>query len=223
MFPLILIILAQVSAAQGFSHEHNLILEGEKIMPRKGVFLVANQRLSDPRFRRTVILLLTHEEGGTVGVIVNRPTKIPVSEVFPNFSNKDIEASVLFFGGPVGIDSLIFLVRSNRSLPGVTHVMEDVYFGGDAEVLQKFIKGSTSVSKLRLYIGYSGWAPGQLDSEIKNGGWNLGSADSYTVFDKDFEKIWPHLIGPAVDHKLNIRYEWNLDFLNWKFSSFQTK
>jgi putative AlgH/UPF0301 family transcriptional regulator len=86
-------------------------LSGEVIL-QKGMFLVAHPDMLDPRFQQTVILLLSHGKRGTLGLIINRPTRTQLSQALPDLEIPNKARHLLFFGGPVGINSLLFLVRS---------------------------------------------------------------------------------------------------------------
>ncbi|MFQ5738337.1 MAG: YqgE/AlgH family protein [Acidobacteriota bacterium] len=169
----------------------------ETLTPGKGIFLVANPGLPDPRFRRTVVLLLVHDENGAAGLIINRATEIPLSEAVPDLKAPGKESQLLFFGGPVALNQLTFLTRTAQPPEGVTHVMADVYFSGDREWLQKLLEQKKNRKELRLYIGLSGWTKGQLHSEIDHGVWRLVQADPKVVFEKKSEDIWPDLSREA--------------------------
>lgn len=182
-------------------------LSQETIVPEKGVFLVASPDLLDPRFRRTVVLLLAHGEDGTLGLIINRATKVPLSDVLPNPKNPGNESHTLFFGGPVQLDGLLFLTRSAEPPERATHVMADVYFSGDRGLLEKLIGDNKDASELRTYLGRSGWAPGQLASEIAAGSWRLVRADAHTVFERDLDTIWRNLLEPPRPPPFIVRRE----------------
>ncbi|MFQ5790353.1 MAG: YqgE/AlgH family protein [Acidobacteriota bacterium] len=160
----------------------------------KGVFLVAKPRIAGGPFSRSVVLLLAHGESGTLGLIVNRATDIPLSQVLPDLNAADKESHSLFFGGPVTLSNLIFLFRSAEPPKRAEHVMGDVYYSGDREALEELLKRKKRAEELRLYIGHSGWAPGQLQREIARGDWQLARADAKTVFHNDPDTIWPDLI-----------------------------
>jgi putative transcriptional regulator len=153
---------------------------------------VAETQVEGPIFGQSVVLLLAHGDQGTLGLIINRPTLLPLSEVLPDIAQADKESRKLFVGGPVGIDNLIYLFRSDDALAGASHVTDDVYFSGDRQILQKVI-GSRESDRLRIYIGHSGWAPGQLDMEIARGDWQIVRADAGTIFDRYPERIWQKL------------------------------
>jgi putative transcriptional regulator len=161
------------------------------------IFLVATREMADPRFRQTVVLVTQPERGGPWGVIVNRPLDQPLSEVFPDHPALKGEKDVLHFGGPVESGGLVFLVRTPKPPPRSVPVLKNVYFTGDADWIDGFLKRTNPTQGLRVYAGYSGWATGQLQGEIARGGWHVLPADAATVFDKDSARIWPELIERA--------------------------
>jgi putative transcriptional regulator len=162
------------------------------------IFLVAKPELADPNFRETVVLVTQPRQGGPWGVIINRPLGQPLSKVFPDHDSLKGRKDVLFFGGPVARDGLVFLVRSRTPPPNSVPLLRDVYFTGDADWIDSQLKRPEPTRGLRVYSGYSGWASGQLQLEIARGGWHLQPADAATVFDKDPARIWPELIERAT-------------------------
>ena len=174
------------------------ILSRQALVPEKGIFLVATAGMRDPRFRRSVVLLLEHGENGTLGLIVNKVTEISLAQVLPDQGGGSRESNLLFFGGPVGPDGILFLTRSAEPPERAEHVMEDVYYSGDKNLLEKFLKQNKGSDELRIFVGNSGWSPGQLAAEIAEGAWRLVRGDSDTLFEKDLNDIWPDLIGPPA-------------------------
>ena len=170
------------------------------VQPDKGVFLVAKQGMLDPRFRRTVVLLVAHGPAGTLGVIVNRATEVSLEDVLPQLE-KPGGKSRLFYGGPVGLDTLMFLIRSEEPLEQTTNVMGDVYFGGDKNTLERLLEEERDSHQLRLFVGHSGWAPGQLDSELDRGDWRLFRANAFTVFEKRLDSIWSDFMEPPKSER----------------------
>ena len=158
------------------------------------IFLVASPELLDPNFRETVVLVTHPREGAPWGVIINRPLSQLLSEVFTDIETFKGRKDTLFFGGPVQRDGLVFLVRSPQPPPRAVAVLRDVYFISDIEWIEGLLQRREPARGLRVYSGYSGWAPGQLQSEIARGGWHVLPADAETVFDKDPAHIWPELI-----------------------------
>lgn len=168
------------------------------------IFLVAKRELSDPNFRETVVLVTHPRQGGPWGVILNRPLDQRLSEIFEHDTLKN-RKDVLFFGGPVARQGLVFLVRSDKPPPRSTPVLRDVYFVSDPDWIDELLKRPEPTRGLRVFSGYSGWAPGQLQSEIARGGWHVVPADAETVFDKAPSRIWPELIERATTKHTNTR------------------
>ena len=172
----------------------------QKVQPEKGVFLVAKQGMLDPRFRRTVVLLVAHGPAGTLGVIVNRATDVSLEDALPQLEKPGGKAR-LFYGGPVSLDTIMFLIRSEEPLEQATNVMGDVYFGGDKSTLERLLEEERDSHQLRLFVGHSGWAPGQLDSELDRGDWRLFRANAFTVFEKRLDSIWSDFMEPPKSER----------------------
>ena len=162
------------------------------------IFLVAGPELIDPNFRETVVLVTHPREGPPWGVIINRPLEHPLSEVFTEIETLKGRQDVLFFGGPVAYERLVFLVRTSQPPARAVEVLRDVYFVADIGWIEGLLRRPDPTSGLRVYAGYAGWAPGQLQGEIARGGWRVWPADAATVFDTDPARIWPELIKRAT-------------------------
>jgi putative transcriptional regulator len=171
------------------------------------VFLVAARDLNDPNFRQTVVLVTHPQQGGPWGVIINRPLRQRLSEVFTDHETLKGRKDVLFFGGPVARDGLVFLVRSASPPPRSVALLHDVYFTGDADWIDERLKRPEPTRGLRVYAGYSGWGPDQLQREIARGGWHVHPADAETVFDKAPSRIWPELIERATTKQVRYSLE----------------
>jgi putative transcriptional regulator len=167
------------------------------VAPAPGVFLVAKPSIDGGPFWQSVVLLLAHGDEGTLGIIVNRATDIPLSKVLSNLDKESVDPS-LHFGGPVGLDGLLFLFESDEPPKDAKSVMDGVYYSGDREVLQKLLKKKADRDPLKVYLGHAGWAPGQLQGEILRGSWSLVWADAFTVFRKSPDAIWPELAGSGA-------------------------
>jgi putative transcriptional regulator len=158
------------------------------------VLLVAARKMGDPRFRNTVVLLVQHGEGGSLGLIINRPTSILLSEALPDLKGASAAKHKVFFGGPVAINAMLFLVRGHTAPDNAEQVRTDIYVSGSRATLERMLGQGRSKNELRIYAGYAGWAAGQLDMEVLRGDWYLYPADARTIFDKDAEKLWNELI-----------------------------
>jgi putative transcriptional regulator len=171
----------------------------------KGKFLVASRRLGDPNFAETVVLLIEFGQSGTMGVVINRPTEAPLSTLLPAVKALQQRTDPVYLGGPVGRSQMIILARSSKPPEGSLQVFADVYTIGGQTVLQKILDQSGTDAKFRAYLGYAGWAAGQLEMEVSQGGWYIVPADAAAIFDKAATDIWPELIRSS-------EAEWVRDF-----------
>lgn len=160
----------------------------------KGIFLIAAPSLRDPNFRQTVVLLCEHGTEGALGVVVNRPTAMSISEALPRVPILEGQGHVIFSGGPVQTNQIMMLYRLNERLDNSHHVFEKVCLGGDAAQVDRILTANVGHEAFRAYLGYSGWGPGQLESEMKAGSWFTIPADPKAVFDKDPAHIWRDIV-----------------------------
>jgi putative transcriptional regulator len=161
---------------------------------KKGVLLVAHPSLTDPNFQQTVVLICEHEAEGTLGVIINRPTAVPLSEALPNVSVLKGTSYVLFAGGPVQPDGILMLFRIVEAPERMRKVIERVYLGLHQETLERVITKPQPTETFRAYAGYTGWAPGQLEFEMAMGSWAVIPADPTSIFDKAPETLWAEMV-----------------------------
>lgn len=160
----------------------------------KGIFLVASPGLRDPNFRQTVILLCKHGPEGALGVVVNRPTEINITEVLPQVPILEGQHHRVFSGGPVQRNNLLILYRTPEGSEDSHHVFNGVYMGGDMKDLEDLLLDPSSLGNFRAFMGYSGWAPGQLENEMRTGSWLTVPADSTTMFGKDHNSLWGNIL-----------------------------
>src|SRR5262245_7314000 len=163
-----------------------------------GIFLIARHDMKDPRFKETVLLVTQPPQGGPLGVIVNRPLPRLLSEVFPNPPALKGRKDVLFVGGPVSPDRVLFLVRTAKPPGRAIHVLTDVYLTRDAVWIDQLLQRVNPARVLRVFVGYSGWAQGQLQSELQRGDLYVLPADAGTIFEKEVSRIWPELVQRAM-------------------------
>jgi putative transcriptional regulator len=161
---------------------------------KKGVLLVAHPSLLDPNFQQTVVLVCEHGAEGTLGVIINRPTAVPLSEALPNMSVLKGTSYVLFAGGPVQPDGILMLFRVVEAPDQLRKVLDRVYLGLSREVLERIITKPNPTETFRAYAGYAGWAPGQVEFEMAMGSWAVVSADPSSIFDKAPETLWEEMV-----------------------------
>ncbi len=160
-----------------------------------GRLLVATPVLADPNFRRTVVLIVEHEPAeGTLGVVLNRPTDVPVGRVLEPWSQLVTGPSVVFRGGPVAPDSAlaIALVPGDAEPLGWHSLAADPAMSRlglvDLDAPPDLL--APAINRLRVYAGYAGWAPGQLKAEIDEGAWYVISAEPSDVFAAEPGGLW---------------------------------
>lgn len=151
-------------------------------------FLIAVPQLEDGFFIRSVVLLIHHDETGAMGLVVNRPLDLELSEVAQQHGIEDSKASgQVFFGGPIeGFRG--FVVHCGELCEDDTKIADGVLLTGSVEVLRTLlIDGQTD---FRLYLGYAGWGPGQLDQELAAGDWVTGEFQPSYLFDLKADDVW---------------------------------
>ncbi len=159
-----------------------------------GRLLVASRTLSGPIFGETVILLLEHGEAGATGVIVNRPTDAPLSELLPDFEALEQRSDRAWFGGPVGLGSaFLLLIRAERPPEGAREILDGVHISGDPDDLRTLL--AIEDSTFRGYLGYAGWGPSQLEGEMARRDWWVMSGDAAMTFTDDPARLWSELIA----------------------------
>lgn len=161
--------------------------------------LVATPLLGDPNFRRTVVLIVEHEvEEGTLGVVLNRPTTVGVDQVLQQWTELATDPSVVFKGGPVAPNSALALALVPgqdepvgwRALDGAPALARLGLLDLDAP--PRLL--APAIASLRVYAGYAGWSPGQLEAEIDEGAWYVVAAEPGDVFAAEPDRLWRQVL-----------------------------
>lgn len=157
-----------------------------------GRLLVAAPVLTDPNFARSVVLLLDHDEQGALGVVLNRPTQVGVCDVLDGWAELTGDPQVIFQGGPVGLDSAL-AVAVVPGEPGPEEPLGWRRVHGaiglvDLEAPPQVLAGE--LGALRVFAGYAGWTPGQLEQEIAEGAWYLVDAEPGDISAPHPEGLW---------------------------------
>jgi putative transcriptional regulator len=157
------------------------------------MLLVAHPAFRDLEYRQTVLLAAPAPNGGHVGVILNRPTKRSLGSLFPEHEPSKKVLDPVFYGGPFSRGALVALVRADHA-PGAGSVllMRNLYLAFRANTIDHVIE--TTPNDARYFVGYVGWRPGELKSEIDRGLWSVMNADSDTIFRKDTDGLWEELL-----------------------------
>lgn len=140
-----------------------------------GCILLANEALRDPNFAVTVVLICVHNDDGAYGLVLNRPSHMPLSEMFDvGPENRNVHRRV-YVGGPVRQETLQILQHTDSPVEGAYEVARKVHLGGNWESLEQILAADSA--RTRLFLGYSGWGANQLENEIVQGAWEVFSVD----------------------------------------------
>lgn len=160
-----------------------------------GTLLIAVPGLQGDEFHRTVIYLTSHDENGATGLVLNRPMKLFLGQIFPEIK----QTIPIFWGGPVGGDRLILLHNNPEQIPGSTEVGDSVYWGGDISAIKELLgTGEITPDDIRFFIGYSGWSLGQLEGEIQKKYW-LVEPPGFDPLSAQAENLWGQRICGKTD------------------------
>ena len=158
-----------------------------------GQLLVATPALTDPNFNRTVVFMLEHNDEGAIGVVLNRPSELPVATTIEPWAQHAVPPGVLFVGGPVSPSSVIALasVQLDDAGPNWNPILGRIGTV-DLEVDPADVPG---LDEVRMYAGYAGWAPGQLDAELVDEGWFVVDAELTDIHTDVPEELWWEVLG----------------------------
>jgi len=164
----------------------------------KGHLLVASPRMSDENFDRTIVFLIEHNHGA-VGVVLNRPGESAVQEHLPGWWDLASPPAVVFRGGPVQPTHAICLGISSDGEPraGFQPILGEL---GVVDLAKP--PDEAGVVRLRVFAGYSGWAPGQLEDELEAGGWFVAAAETSDVVSTSPGSLWRTVLRRQADPAL---------------------
>jgi putative transcriptional regulator len=173
---------------------------GRSVESMTGQLLVATPTLKDPNFDRTVVLLVAHETGGALGVVLNRATEVPVAEVLGNWGELAGDPAVLFEGGPVQPESAICLARTRPEVKKRVSGFHPVSGAlGTLDLSVDPDRMRDNVAGIRVFAGYSGWSAGQLEEEIAAGSWFVFDALPGDPFVERPDDLWAMVLRRQGD------------------------
>ena len=159
----------------------------------QGHFLVASNHLRDPNFYRSVILMLEHNDQTAMGLVINRPSSIAVDAAITELGKQPIGTDPIFAGGPVETSALFILHGCSDLAGNDEEVVPGIYVTGSNDSFDALVTDGVTCQnscKFRIYCGYAGWGPGQLEAEIGRGDWRSLPGESRIVFDEDPYTVW---------------------------------
>jgi len=183
----------------------------------RGQFLIAGRNLRDPNFFKTVVLIVEHGEGGAMGVVVNRPSGVTVTQALQKHFELPETGDMVYVGGPVERNALFILHNSAELDGGETPVLDGLYVGSSPDTFENIVRQAAegdSDLKFRVYFGCAGWGPEQLEGELARHDWLLTPASLESVFHPEPYDIWDRLVrewneahpplpGVQGNHELN--------------------
>jgi putative transcriptional regulator len=157
----------------------------------RGQLLVASPALIDPNFSRTVVLIGEHDEEGAMGLVLNRPSVVSVGDAVPDLEPLVDPLTPVFVGGPVRPSAVLVLAEWEE--PGLEGMLVGERIGFlPAETELEALGQATS--RVRVFAGYAGWGPGQLETEVERSDWVVAPVDQEDVFGEDPEELWPAVL-----------------------------
>ncbi len=182
-----------------------IIVMLNNIKPKTGRLLISEPFMSDPNFKRSVVLLSEHGADGSVGYILNQVANVILKDVMQDLWQAD---NHIYFGGPVAADTLHFIHRAYDKLQSGEPIGNGLYWGGNFETLKILINSNAiEEHEVKFFMGYSGWENGQLDQELAQNAWMVSEvSDLNLIFSNDDEKLWRDVIvnlGPKYAHVSN--------------------
>ena len=178
-------------------HDRTVAEPSGRIEELTGRLLVGLPPLGDPNFDRSIVLLLDHSPAGGLGIVINRPTGVPVDEILPAWHTAATSAppAVVFAGGPVSPGALIGLARPALGEPALPEGWREVLSGvGTIDLSVSPELHPVAIDAARLFAGYAGWSPSQLEGEIEAGAWLAVEADPSDVFCSEPSLLWHDIL-----------------------------
>ncbi len=160
--------------------------------------MVATPLLRDPNFDRTVVLMLEHSDVGALGVVLNRPSPLGVADAIDDWADIAVSPKVVFVGGPVETGSVIALARCRADPPpeSFTEVLGPI---GVIDISLDASLLAASLDGVRIFTGYAGWGPGQLEGEIGESAWWVVDAAVDDVLSTDPDELWRAVLARQRD------------------------
>jgi putative transcriptional regulator len=165
--------------------------------PLTAILLIAQIQSDDPFFADSIVLVMNNLGPAPVGIIINRPTEIAVSQLFPDIKRLVQLHDKVYFGGPVGIGTVWYLFRAATPPEHAIRAFDGICLSANRELLLRLLRRDKPMDGLRIFIGHAGWGSGQLEAEIARGDWTLKHAEADAVFNGKSEHPWP--APPARD------------------------
>ncbi len=171
-------------------------IENNKVA-KQGRVLISEPFLNDTYFRRSVVLLTEHSKEGSVGFVLNKPVDLSVNDVLSDFPDIEAEISI---GGPVNTNTVHYIHTIGTAIPNSVQVLENLYWGGDFEVVKKMItEGKIRGHEIRFFLGYAGWSPNQLENELSENAWLVSEMNADQIMKGPDHNLWKDILKKSGD------------------------
>jgi len=163
----------------------------------RGQLLIAGATLPDPNFARTVVLVCEHSDDGALGLVLNRPGELVVGESAPELADLTGDDAVIDSGGPVQPDALLVLAEFEDPEHAGIQIVANVGLVGDGSEIEDLVDAT---QRVRVFAGYAGWGPGQLDAELARDDWFVAPAGVDDIFNPDADELWRRVLSRKGGH-----------------------
>jgi putative transcriptional regulator len=172
----------------------------------RGKFLIAGKHLRDSNFFKSIVLMLEHNDEGAMGLVINRPMEVSLSEALSKHFDFPSSDHFLFSGGPVETNALLILHNSTDHDQEHESIVPGVFVGTSPDIFERVVQSigdQDTDFQFRIFAGYSGWGAGQLEFEVDRGDWYAVPAKSFHVFGKNPYEVWDDVMQSFYeDHRI---------------------
>lgn len=160
----------------------------------QGKILIMQRDAPDPLFAHSVIVLARFDKTGALGLMIHYRSNVPIQRALAGIKGAETRTDPLFVGGPVDLRTVLALLRSNSPPKDASHVAGNLYLLSSPQSIGSALSEGRKASEFRVFLGYAGWQPGQLEREVRLNGWYIFDYAEKLVFDDHPETLWQRLI-----------------------------
>jgi putative transcriptional regulator len=161
----------------------------------QGKIIITPRDSPDPYFSNSVIVLAHYDQTGALGLMLHYKSDLTIQKALKSIAGAEKRTDPVFVGGPVELPVVFALQRTKSAPTGVSHVTDDLYLMTSKQSIATALADGRPASDLRVFIGYSGWGPGQLEREVRRSGWYIFAYDESIIFDDHPDTLWNRLIA----------------------------
>jgi len=172
----------------------------------QGKIVIMQRDAPDPLFAHSVIVLAHYDQTGAVGLMIHYRSNLTIQQALAGIKGAEKRTDPLFVGGPVGLQGVLALLRSDSLPPDAGRVAGNLYLLASKQSIGAALSAGRKASDFHVFLGYTGWGPGQLQREVRLGGWFIFDYDESLVFDEHPETLWKRLIERTELEKVLFPY-----------------